>query len=255
MFNLNQKRGFELSSGKKERSRSRPHSRNALTSARTTAVLTLSKSIRRSISPGTRTSTQRSNKTNSTLNTREKSLIKQNLQLKKDNEKLMLLLKKSKAFIKDEIAKYRPENLIMKKFALTVWSWVESELDEKLKEEIKPIINREHNIKTLSFRSKKIFSGIEEELSLLKSEVEKKSNEILILQKKLNHAEQLNKSMMEYMNYMEKNTKYKEEKNIEDIIYVDSSNLISDEGDEEIHEFSKGPTVPGFVKSLQLARK
>ena len=251
MLNLSQQGKPGSCLGSKKKFKAKPKSRNTITSARTTAVLTLSKPILRSISPITRTSTQRSNKSNSSLSLREKSLINQNLKLKKENEKLIQLIKKSKTFIKDEIKKYHSENLVMKKFLMTAWPLVGGQIDQKLAENLKPILESEHISKTLKVKSENVLR----ENHTKNIEIVKEKSEIIKLEEKLNNEKQLNHTVIRYLNFLE-NRVINTNKNInEDIIPVDSSNLLSDEGDEIIEESGKEFAIPGFIKSLHLGNQ
>jgi hypothetical protein len=65
----------------------------------------LNKPAIKSITPIKCSNAPRSGRTDPSLTTREKALMKQNVELKKENTELIKLLKKSKEVIKDEIGK------------------------------------------------------------------------------------------------------------------------------------------------------
>lgn len=232
----------------------KPRSRNALTSARNTSVLTLSKPIIRSNTPLTRTNTQRSDKSISSLTAREKSLINQNLLLKRENEKYARLLKKADDYIKDELAKCKAENVALKKFVLKTWEWVEGKLDNKAEEEVRAIVMAENRIKhKISNLIHKGKSQNEYKIPNAKQKdiLQKKEEELANLKKRLNEEQHINKSLAIYIDYI--NTpNVQKETFTNKTIAVDSNNLINDEADEEINDYPKGVSIPGFIKSLSL---
>ena len=137
MFTLNKQGRPELYCAPAER-RYRAKSRNSIVTARSNTLFTLTKSSIRPVTPIRRESIQKNSKLNISLTAREKSLVNQNIKLKKENEELIRLLKKSRLYIKEEVRKYKPENIALKNFALVVWPWIETRIDEELKQEIEP---------------------------------------------------------------------------------------------------------------------
>ncbi len=71
---------------------------------------------------------------------REKALMKQNVELKKENADLIRLLKKSKELIRDELGKSQAENQTLKRFVESVWTAAEGKVDDKLREEVKSLL-------------------------------------------------------------------------------------------------------------------
>ena len=110
---------------KNEKHWPRQISRNILGTGKTTTSISINRSVIRSGTPLKLVNLQKSARGEGLTSAR---LVQQNTELKKKNNELLHLLKKSKDVIKNEMGKYKAENVAMKKFAETVLVWVEDNL-------------------------------------------------------------------------------------------------------------------------------
>ena len=197
--------------------------------------------------------------------------MKQNIELKKENSELIKILKKSKEVIRDEIGKYKTENAILKKFAEASWPWVDGKLDEKLKEELKPLLtlSREagkmnstttnHTDNLSAERSK----SERDEIESLKQRLAEKEAESQTLLQDLAATKAESESIVSYIRYTKVKTISPSaiKKEQREVLPVDSANVGSDADEEEpiAEDWEKrrgqegnGAVLPGFIKSLTL---
>jgi len=262
---------LEPSSGTKEKwwpKQTGEKSRNSL--GKSTTVLTINKPAIKSITPIKCSNGSRTGRSDPSLTTREKALMKQNVELKKENSELIKLLKKSKEVIKDEIGKYKAENFLMKRFAEASWPYVEAKLEEKLKDEVKPLIaiskesigkmNSNTTNHTDHFSAEKSKSN-RDEIDNLRLKLAEKESETLSLQRELNRTRLENEMISKYLKFSQSH-KFgipSPTKKPKEILPVDSSNVGSEADEDEVEWIKKsekernGPTViAGFIKSLTL---
>ena len=183
-------------------------------------------------------------------------LVQQNTELKKKNNELLHLLKKSKDVIKNEMGKYKAENVAMKKFAETVWVWVEDKLESKLKEEMKPLIDKSKikvNITATNYTDQVLADEEAEFINIKDSQKDSNTNNLM---EKLNEIKVVNNEINKYLFFLERSTLL----NKENTLILDSENVESDTENDMICRWTKGEksydetpmTMPSFIKSLRL---
>jgi len=248
-------------SGKKEKHWLRQMSRNVLSNEKSITALSLNRSVAKSTTPLKLMSLQKSVRADTLASTREKALLQQNVELKKKNNELVRILKKSKELIKSEINKYKAENLIMKKFTEAAWVWAEPKLEEKLKEEVRPILLKQSTkMSSIATNSTDHCSaeGFKEERSdkeLLKRKLSQKTLKSASLIQRLNDDKLKNKKLNQYLKFLEKGCTVEEK-----ALMVDSENVESDEDEvictwinEDVPVHDEVPVaIPTFIKSLGL---
>ena len=213
---------MKLSGGKK--SWMMQNSRNVLSSGKSTTSISFSRSVSKSTTPLKIMNIQKSARAD--VNTREKALLQQNVELRKQNNELVHLLKKSKELIKAEIEKYKAENMIMKKFAEVAWNWAEPNLEDKLKDEVKTLLMKPNTkVNSIATNSTDHCSG-EGETGLIKHKL---SNI-----RKLNDTKLENEKLNRYLCFLEEGHK----------------NMDSE---SECKWKANAIPIPNFIKSLNLA--
>ena len=219
------------------RSTSTSKSRNGLASGKST--ITLNKPTIRPVTPVKISKLQKTSKGESVLNTREKALIKQNEELKKKNTELLQTLKKQKDIIKDKVMEYKAENEVMKRFAETAWPWVEMQLDEELKETIRPLIKdtTKMNSETTNcseHRSVEKSHSSHEDAEVLKQKISSRELEVSNLTKTLKETLIENEAVTNYLRFVQMNSNVENEKT------------------NKSKDYNK--VLPGFIKSLTLSK-
>eukprot|EP01022_Parablepharisma_sp_SALTPOND_P020066 TRINITY_DN3546_c0_g1_i1.p4 TRINITY_DN3546_c0_g1~~TRINITY_DN3546_c0_g1_i1.p4 ORF type:complete len:236 (+),score=54.17 TRINITY_DN3546_c0_g1_i1:3404-4111(+) len=179
---------------------------------------------------------------------KENTIVKQNVELKKENAELIRLLKKSKEIIKGEIGKLKQENQLMKKLAGIAWDATEGKIDEKLREQVKGIIGIKANTGTTNHSegmedTRK--ADIGEEVKKMRGKIASEEKRTTTLRTKMQDAKTENKAIKEYMGYAMMRKKNVEKR------WVDSENIDSEE--EEAVPIEK--VKAGFIRSLLLSGK
>ena len=234
----------------------------------------------KSITPIKSINTQRSARGDQSLTTREKALMKQNVELKKENAELIRLLKKSKEVIREELGKSKHENQIMKKFIETVWPIVDSKIEGGIKEEVKTIIsfrdsgkmntittNHTDNISgeqqsERSLKDKQLEQKLKsdrEELEHMKQKLLAKEAQARVMQQERDGFRQENESMKNYLRFSKNAALPTRKSEGKEILPVDSANVGS-EADEDGEDWcgkksgnhSLIGTLPGFIKSMMM---
>ena len=254
-------------------------SRNALGMKSATTIV-LNKPVK-SITPIKACNVQRGGRNEVTSTPREKALMKQNADLKKENAELIRLLKKSKELLKDDVSKSRSENLAMKRFIEAAWSLVDGKIEEKLRDEVKPIIgikdssgkmntittNHTDNIsaelQTERGLKDKLLKIDPEELELLRRNLLEKDvqNKVQVLE--LNEIKRENENIVNYLVFSQNKKQLLPQHNYEEskeILPVDSANVGSEADEDEIsfetcsikRHNNTTTTLPGFIKTLTL---
>lgn len=242
--------------GKKEKHWLRQMSRNVLTSGKSTTALSLNRSVGKSTTPLKLVTLQKSARADAVGSAREKTLLQQNAELKRKNCELVRVLKKSKELIRSEVARFRAENSVMKKFAEAAWGWAEHNLEDKLKEEVRPILVKTTKTNSIATNSTDHCSG--ENLKDDPDHRHKLSQRAFkaSLLQKLSDAKLENEKVSRYLYFLGSRSDKQE------ALVVDSENVESD--DEVVCRWTKEGsgarsetpvTVPTFLKSLRLANK
>ena len=236
--------------GKSDNHWPRQISRNVLGNGKSTTAISMTRSVIRSGTPLKLISFQKSARGENLASSR---LIQQNTELKKKNNDLLHLLKKSKDIIKNEMGKYKEENLIMRKFAEASWIWVESKIEGQLKDELKPFLSK-LNIKTNTTENDYTnHCSAEDNVKF----INKKNNENKYLTMKLNEVRAENERINEYLRFLERNSSTRKTKPL----IVSSENVESDTEEEIIcpwsnevkdSDNSNSVAMPTFIKSLRL---
>jgi hypothetical protein len=204
---------------------------------------------------------QKSARTDTLTSTREKALLQQNVELKKKNNELVRILKRSKELIKSEINKYKAENSIMKRFAEAAWVWAEPKLEEKLKEEVRPILlkpsTKMNSVATNSTDhcSAERFKEEHNDRKSLRCKLSQKNLRGTSLIQRLNTSKLENEKLNQYLEFLEKGCAVEEK-----ALMVDSENVESDEDEvvctwmnEEVPVHNEVPiAIQTFIKSLGL---
>lgn len=234
--------------------------------------IALNKTVK-SATPLKSTNAQRSTRKEASLTPREKALVKQSMEIKKENSELIKLLKKSKELFKDEINKSKAENQNLKSLLEAVWPIVDSRIDEKLREQIKNAIgvkeitkmctndtehiSAKHPIKLLDSPKN------DQEIASLKEEIAAKEAQNLGLLKKLNVFDNEIECMHKYWSLISMKKVKNEQINM-NMLPVDSANIGSECEEDEVFnsKLGKSPSqchksewkevIPGFVQSLIL---
>ena len=234
-------------------------SRNAIISKSSTVVM-LNKHIR-SVTPIKVTNVQRGGHNEPSLTPREKALMKQNIELKKENAEIMRLLKKSKELIKDEITKCKAENQIMRRFLEAAWPVTEGKVEEKLRDQVKALIGIKANTAPTNHSERVSDSQSAEkeleDLESLRKSMYKKEEQYNALRGRVEELGKENAAIKKYVEYSAVSDWKKEKKLgrrlVEGVLPVDSENVGSEgEEDEENCEIGVVALVPGFMKSLTL---
>eukprot|EP00826_Nyctotherus_ovalis_P028346 TRINITY_DN22402_c0_g1_i1.p1 TRINITY_DN22402_c0_g1~~TRINITY_DN22402_c0_g1_i1.p1 ORF type:complete len:249 (-),score=106.32 TRINITY_DN22402_c0_g1_i1:133-879(-) len=242
--------------GKKEKYWLRQMSRNVLTSGKSTTALSLNRSVGKSATPLKLVNLQKSARADTQASTREKALLQQNVELKRKNNELVRVLKKSKELIRSEVGKYKAENGVMKKFAEAAWAWAEPNLEEKLKEEVRPILVKTAKTNSIATNSTDHCSGENlKDDSNHKCKLSQRAFKASLLQK-LNDTKLENEKLSRYLYFLGRRSERQE------ALVVDSENVESD--DEVVCRWTREENgvrneipvaVPTFLKSLRLANK
>lgn len=254
-------------SGKKEKHWLKQMSRNVLTTGKSTTTLSLSRSVAKSTTPLKLMNLQKSARTDAMASSREKALLQQNIELKKKNNELVRILKKSKELIKSEVGKYKAENNVMKRFAEAAWSWAEPKLNEKLKEEMKPILvkpsTKKYSITTNSTDhcSGEKFKEDRYENELLKRRLSQKTLRTTSLMQRLNDTKQENAKLNRYLMFLVKRRDKRVD--IKKELVADSENVESDEEEmcckwlrkEVVANKDTPVAMPTFLKTLAIGNK
>lgn len=254
-------------SGKKEKHWLKQMSRNVLTTGKSTATLSLSRSVAKPTTSLKLMNLQKSARIDTIASLREKELVQQNIELKKKNNELVCILKKSKDRIKSEVSRYKAENNIMKKFAEAAWSWAEPKLNKKLKEDVRPILvkssTKKYSIATNSTDhcSGEKFKDDHYESELLKHKLSQKKLRTSSLMQRLNDIKQENEKLNRYLMFLGKRRDRRVE--VKKELVVDSENVESDE-EEMCCEWMRKKVVmnkeipvavPTFLKTLAIGNK
>ena len=249
---------------------------------KSSTVIVLNKHVK-SITPIKSGAVQRTARNEPSITPREKVLMKQNIELKKENAELIKLLKKSKDLIKDEIGKCRAENQAMKAFVEAAWPITEGKIEEKLRDQVKSIIGMRSSNTIATNHTERMSSEPQstepnpsskltlvesEEIASLKHKLVVKDKQNKFLQAKISDAKSESKSVIEYLSYVLKRKRISVENDkmllSKEVLPVDSANVGS-EGDEDDKDelgfnltkvlydsHNKNNLLPGFIKSLML---
>ncbi len=187
---------------------------------------------------------------------REKALMKQNLELKKENAELVRLLKRSKELIKDEIGRCSAENQTMRRFVEAAWSLTEGRVEEKLREQVRSIVgsNKVNTNATANTESQSSPGEREREDTIaLRNELRSMDSKNRMLRGQVGELRSEGRTVAQYVSFVVRNRGGKKP---EEALPVDSANVGS-ESDEDVGDSKKGrseegPQLPGFMKSLML---
>ncbi len=198
--------------------------------------------------------------------------MKQNVELKKENAELIHLLKKSKELIKDEVARFKSENLLLRRFVESVWTSVEGKVDEKLREQLRPLINLREagkmNTSTTNntdnpsvgppSESPKLRPSIDE-LDQLRQKLAEREMQNCLLASQLAETRHESESVSGYLQYVQRRDCAVPKKPVADrpTLPVDSANVGSEADEEELPPKeqraicgSASCVLPGFIRSL-----